>query len=69
MAAGKDVTLALPWGELNLANAQFQVEMGADGSIERLRGTADMPFPTFGVLDDTRIITPALTWGWSWART
>ena len=33
--------------------------MGADGSVERLRGTADMPFPTFGVLDDTRIITPA----------
>jgi hypothetical protein len=59
MAAGKDVTLALPWGDLKLTNVEFQVAMGADGSVERLRGTADMPFPTFGVLDDTRIITPA----------
>ena len=33
--------------------------MGADGSVERLRGTADMPFPTFGVFDDARIVTPA----------
>ena len=58
-AVSKDVTLALPWGDLKLTNVALQVAMGADGSVERLRGTADMPFPTFGVLDDTRIITPA----------
>ena len=33
--------------------------MGADGSVERLRGTADMPFPTFGVFDDARVLAPA----------
>ena len=38
---------------------QLQVAMGADGSVERLRGTADMPFPTFGVFDDARVVTPA----------
>jgi hypothetical protein len=58
-AVSKDVTLALPWGDLKLTNVNLQVSMGADGSVERLRGTADMPFPTFGVLDDTRITTPA----------
>jgi hypothetical protein len=58
-AVSKDITLALPWGDLKLTNVALQVAMGADGAVERLRGTADMPFPTFGVLDDTRIITPA----------
>ena len=59
ISISKDVTLALPWGDLKLTNVALQVAMGADGSVERLRGTADMPFPTFGVLDDTRIVTPA----------
>jgi hypothetical protein len=58
-AVSKDVTLALPWGELELTNAQFQVALGADGSVERLRGTADMPFPTFGLFDNARVVAPA----------
>ena len=58
-AVSKDVTLALPWGDLKLTNAELQVEMGTDGSVDRLRGTADMPFPTFGVFDDARVVTPA----------
>ena len=59
VSISKDVTLSLPWGDLELTNAQLQVGLDADGSVERLRGTADMPFPTFGVLDDTRVVTPA----------
>ena len=59
ISISKDVTLSLPWGDLKLTNVQLQVEMGKSGSVQRLRGTADMPFPTFGVLDDTRIVTPA----------
>ena len=55
----KDVTLALPWGDLKLTNVQLQVELGADGSVERLRGTADMPFPTFGPFDESWVVTPA----------
>ena len=58
-AVSKDVTLTLPWGDLKLTNVELQVAMGADGSVERLRGTADMPFPTFGVFDDARVVTPA----------
>jgi len=59
VSISKDVTLSLPWGDLKLTNVELQVEMAKDGSVERLRGTADMPFPTFGVLDDTRIVIPA----------
>ena len=58
-AVSKDVTLALPWGDLKLTNVALQVAMGADGSVERLRGTADMPFPTLGVFDDARVLAPA----------
>ena len=58
-AVSKDVTLALPWGDLRLTNVALQVAIGADGSVERLRGTADMPFPTFGVFDDARVLAPA----------
>jgi hypothetical protein len=55
----KDVTLALPVGEVRLTNAKLQVEVGEGGKINRLNGTADMPFPTFGLLDDVRVVTPA----------
>jgi hypothetical protein len=59
ISISKDVTLSLPWGALKLTDVQLQVETGKGGSVERLRGTADMPFPTFGVLDDARVVTPA----------
>jgi hypothetical protein len=55
----KDLTLALPVGKLTLTNARLQVEVGKDGTIQRLNGAADMPFPTFGLLDDVRVVTPA----------
>ena len=55
----KDITLSLPVGEVTLTNAKLQVEVGEDGKIKRLNGTADMPFPTFGLLDDVRVVTPA----------
>jgi hypothetical protein len=55
----KDITLSLPVGEVTLTNARLQVEVGKGGKITRLNGTADMPFPTFGLLDDVRIVTPA----------
>ena len=59
ISISKDATLSLPWGNLKLTDVQLQVGLGADGSVERLRGTADMPFPTFGVLDNPRVVTPA----------
>jgi hypothetical protein len=55
----KDITLSLPVGEVTLTNARLQVEVGKGGKIKRLNGTADMPFPTFGLLDDVRVVTPA----------
>jgi len=59
MSISKDATLSLPWGDLKLTNVQLQVGLDAAGSVARLRGTADMPFPTFGMLDDARVVTPA----------
>ena len=58
-AVSKDLTLSMPWGDLTLTNVELQAELGKDGSVERLRGTADMPFPAFGVFDDVRVVTPA----------
>jgi hypothetical protein len=55
----KNIMLSLPVGEVMLTNARLQVEVGKDGKITRLNGTADMPFPTFGLLDDVRVVTPA----------
>lgn len=54
----KDITLSLPVGDVTLTNASLQVEVGADGKIRRLNGAADMPFPTFGLID-ARVVTPA----------
>jgi hypothetical protein len=55
----EDVTVRLPIGDITLTNASLEIERAADGSIERLHGTADMPFPTFGLLDDVGIASPA----------
>jgi hypothetical protein len=57
--AQRDITLSLPIGEIKLANAQLQVEVGTDGKIKRLNGSADMPFPTFGLLNDVHVVNPA----------
>ena len=59
ISISEDITLSLPWGDLKLTNVQLQVALSADGTVERLRGTVDMPFPTFGVLDDTHVVAPA----------
>ncbi len=59
VAINQDITLALPIGDVKLTDARLMVNLAEDGSIEQLRGTADMPFPTFGLLDDVRIVTPA----------
>jgi hypothetical protein len=55
----KDFTLSLPIGDVTLSNANLEVEVDENGAIRRLNGTADMPFPTFGLLDDVRVVTPA----------
>ncbi len=59
VAVNQDITLALPIGDVKLTDARLMVNLNEDGSIEQLRGTADMPFPTFGLLDDVRILAPA----------
>jgi hypothetical protein len=57
--AKKDITLSLPIGQVTLTNARLQVAVGADGKIKRLNGSADMPFPTFGLLKDVSVVNPA----------
>ncbi|MEZ4769143.1 MAG: hypothetical protein R2844_12055 [Caldilineales bacterium] len=60
LALDDDLTLTLPIGKVTLPKADLAVTLGADGRIEQLHGTAQVPFPSFGLLEDARIVTPAL---------
>ena len=55
-----ELLLKMPVGELKLLNAELTLQMGPDNQVERLRGTAQLPFPTFGIFDDVQVVTPAL---------
>ncbi len=54
-----DLEIKLPVGELKLLNARISLDLGPDKQIERLHGTAEVPFPSFGVLNDVAVNTPA----------
>ncbi len=54
-----DLEIKLPVGELKLLNARILLDLGPDKQIERLHGTAEVPFPSFGVLNDVAVTTPA----------
>jgi hypothetical protein len=54
-----DLVVRLPVGQVQLPQADLEVDLGAGNSIEAVRGTAQVPFPTLGALDHMEIITPA----------
>lgn len=54
-----DLLIKLPVGEVKLPNARITLELGPDKQIERLHGTAEVPFPSFGVLDNVTVSTSA----------
>ncbi len=43
-----DVTLQTPMGKLALFGTDLLIELGADNTIERMRGTAEIPWPSLG---------------------
>jgi hypothetical protein len=53
-----DVQLTLPVGNLPLLDTQLVLAHGADGQIERLRGTAEVPFPQLPWLDEMQFDAP-----------
>ncbi len=59
LAVTDDLLLKLPVGELALLDADVTMELSPDNRVERLRGTAQVPFPTFGIFDQVQVVTPA----------
>jgi hypothetical protein len=47
-----DVTIQTPMGKLALFDTDMIVQLAADQTIERLRGTAQIPWPSFGGATD-----------------
>ena len=54
-----DVTITLPTGNLSLADADLVLTLDEAGKIASLRGSAAAPVPTFGLLGDWQVVTPA----------
>jgi len=58
LSIADDLTLALPIGDLQLLDADLQVKLGADQSVESFRGTARVPFPAIGPLTNLHVADP-----------
>ena len=54
-----DVSITLPTGTLSLADAELVLTLDDAGKIATLRGSAAAPVPTFGLLGDLQVVTPA----------
>lgn len=55
-----DLTLTLPVGKIILPKADLTLILDDENHIQRLHGVAQVPFPSFGLLDDARIVTPVM---------
>ena len=53
-----DLTLKLPVGNLELLDSNLQVTLDENRAVESFRGTARVPFPTFGLLDALEVADP-----------
>lgn len=58
LAIADDLTLALPIGDLQLLDADLQVKLNADQTVESFRGVARVPFPAIGFLENLRGADP-----------
>jgi hypothetical protein len=52
------LTVKLPVGDILLRNADLAVTLGEDGAIEQLRGTAEVPLPRLGILENVALNGP-----------
>ena len=55
------LALDLPIGNLKLADAQIDLMMGEDGSVESFYGTAELPTPSLGIFDRANVKNPIAT--------
>ncbi len=60
VAIDDDLTLTLPVGKIVLPKADLTLTLDDENHIQQLHGTAQVPFPSFGLLDEARVVTPAL---------
>ncbi len=62
LQASGSLLLLTPLGDIVLKEAELVFEYGASGvgGIERLRGTAQVPFPDVGMLADAEVGTPVM---------
>lgn len=59
LAIDDDLTLTLPLGDIVLPKAQLDVELGEGSRIQRLHGTAELPFPSLDALGSRGPVQPA----------
>ena len=53
-----DLTIKLPVGDLELLDSNLQVTLDESRAVESFRGTARVPFPTFGLLETLQVADP-----------
>ena len=53
-----DLTIKLPTGNLELLDSDLQVTLDENHAVECFRGTARVPFPTFGLLETLQVAEP-----------
>ncbi|MCB0071338.1 MAG: hypothetical protein KDE20_07765 [Caldilineaceae bacterium] len=52
------LSVKLPVGEILLRNADLNMTLGEDGAVEQLRGTAEVPLPRLGILENVALTGP-----------
>jgi len=69
MTISDDVQLIMPIGAMDLLAAELVLQRTDDGNIDRMRGTARVPFPALGWLEDVELDAPlAADVGLDWGR-
>lgn len=58
LAVTDRVTLTLPVGNIDMLDANLQVEFDEDQQVDRFYGTAAVPFPTLGLFPDAELVLP-----------
>ena len=58
LALTDTLSVKLPVGDILLRNADLTMTMGEDGAIQQLRGTAEVPLPRLGILENVALTGP-----------